>query len=293
MSTQNNFYGYGVDPFGRTGMVANNIQPGVKVSSWLQQNEIDELTKNNSEFSLALSQEDILKGLCNHRNKDGSPSLVVEGDGDLRCTVCGYKFSVNKDADEEGVAKATKIITDLLQTIKLMYLSMPASVAREYFQILPLIEKIPKLYKIASNDFKKFDNVNGYVEGAPINAFAVFANMTTPGFAFGGYPQQPQMGQPMMGQQPGFQPQQQYMYQQPQMAQPMMGQPMMGGQQVAPGQNPFYQQPNYNGYYPQQAPQQGGFSLNPQGAAAPVAPAPTPAPATPDQPVKVDTSFKA
>ena len=308
------FYNNGVNPFNFGGMVANNMpQSGVKVQSWLQANEISELKKNVSDFSLSVSQEDMLRGFCNHRNEDGSTSLIDNGDGTFTCAICHHKFSINPDASEENVAKATQLILDLLQSIKLMYVSMPQNIGREFFQIIPLIEKIPKLYKIAANDFKRFDNINGYVDGMPVNAFALFSNMTTPGFgipnpwgqmAAQGQPVMTgQMG-PMMGQ-TGY-PTPMTAQGQPvmtgQMGQPMMGQTVFtGAPQQNPGMNPFYAQPNgYPQYNPQITTQQpGGYALNSQGAAAPAPTMPNPpAPSVPAQgadggAIKVDGNLKA
>ena len=304
MSTQ---YGNGFNAFGGfNGMVApSQVQPATKVQSWLTKSEIDSLQKNGNGFTLNVTNEDVVRGTCNHRTERGDLALIDNGNGTWTCSVCGHTFGINTDITEDDVKKATGLILDILQTIKLMYVSMPQNVGREFFQIIPLIEKIPKLYTIASNDFKKFDNIGGYIDGTPMNAFAVFSNMTTPGFGGMGMAQpqyqqpmgqQPMMnGQPYMGGYPGM------------MNQPMPQQPYYPNQQVAPGANPFYANPTggYPAYNPGVAPQQpGGFALNPQGAAAPAPTAPTSAPTQPQAPtptaptqsagpVKVDSGLKA
>ena len=147
---------------------------------------------------------------------------------------------------------------------------MDPSTALEYFQIIPLIEKIPKLYEIAMNDFARYDNSTQFVQGGNQNPFAIFGSVVGP--LFGGmtgmgmgYMNQPQgyfNQQPVAPQQYGapaqFNPQANPMYGQYQQ-QPAQGfYPQQPGFQQQPVQNGY--QPQVQGYQPQQqaaqAPQQ-------------------------------------
>lgn len=270
-----NFYnnGYGVNPQypfgGGNGVVPNNVQQP-HVSNWLSKEKMDLLKKGIERFSLSVSDEDIARGQCNHYNMNGQCTLIPETDGSGRycCQICGTSFSM-EELTEQEVMNATEKILDVLNQIKVMYMSLDSNAACDYFQIIPFIEKIPKLYSIAAKDFKRYEDTNAFIPTQSQNPFNLFGMLTNPGM-MAGYYQQPQYGygmnQPygygaapnmMNMQNAGYaQPNPQYnpMYGQ----QPMQNQPM-NNQNVSfnPGQNVGYQ------------PQTTGFAMNPQGAAAP------------------------
>ena len=105
-----------------------------------------------------------------------------------------------------------------------MYRELPAAAFREYFQIIPLIEKIPQLFEFAAKDFAKHEynawSYNNYNMGGAAmfqNLSNMFApNMNAPQGGYMGQPQQAPMG---FGYQQGFAPQQPMGYPQ-QMGQP-------------------------------------------------------------------------
>ena len=289
------YYGT-VNPFGQ---VPNPQQPP-RVSNWLTPDKIALLKKGVAQFNLSVSDEDVARGQCNHiDNATGMPALIPDPDGSsgYTCQICGTHF-VSRDYTPEEVKQATDFILDILNTIKITYLSLDPNAAMDYFQIIPFIEKIPKLFEVAANDFKKYEGLSGFrPNGNGLNPFAAFGMMMSPGF---GYSQQMMNG-----------------YQQPYGAypqgQPIPPQPMMnnvGYAQQNPAFNPMYGQYNAQPYgaYPQgqpvqqpmnaYQPQTQGFAMNPQGAAAPQPvntnmpqqPVATPEPAKAE--VKVDTQFK-
>ncbi len=271
---------------------------GVKVNSWLSPETINQLRKDTEQFNLAVTEEEVARAQCNHRNNDTTSSLVPSEDGGVTCTICGYHFAVTEELEDAHVQAATDLIENILQTSKIMYMSLDSSLGKQFFQIIAFIRKIPKLYRIASNDYKKYASVQGYTQDIPQNAFAIFGALTNPnvGYAFNN---QQYTGQPGMNY--GFQPQPNaggygYGAQQPNMG--------MGTvpPQPQPGMNPFYGAPSYNPGYQQQyyqptpTPNQ-GFAMNPQGAAAPAPQAPNAnqtAPVAPDtkSDVTVDGQFK-
>ena len=265
------------------------------------------LQKGLSQFKLSVTEEELARGQCNHYNLNGTSALIPDqdGSGGSTCAICGTHFT-SRDFTQEDVQNATQNILDILNTIKILYLSIDPSAALEYFQIIPFIEKIPQLYNIAVADFKRYEGVNNMVpaQNGNQNPFNIFSMMTmgyNPGM-MGGYPQQP----PMAGYQ-GY----------PQQGAPVTGYPPQG----APTMNGFAQQnPGFKPMYgapvaPQQTPagyqpQTQGYTFNPTGAAqqpmvntnmpvqpqqAPVAPPITPQPPAatdPNNGVKVDTEFK-
>lgn len=228
----NNNYGFGYQP----GMIPNPNQQQMVPKSWLSNQEIEKLRKHGDVFNLAISEEDKLRAQCNHRDANGNSTLVESPDGGYTCAICGHKFNINSELTPMQVEQSCRTITDILQTCKLLYMSLPEDLGKQFFQILAFIDKIPKLYETSCNDFKRYDNVNGLIQGAPLTAFSIFGSMVNPSFGFGQY----------MGPQNGA-PQQQYMNT-PQ--QPIYGQqPMMGGYQQPMNANPFYngyQQPGFN-----------------------------------------------
>lgn len=256
----NTFY-----PYGNNGMVPNpNAQQMPVVSNWLPADKYAMLQKIQDQFKLSVSEEELTKGQCNHYYQNGTSALIpsADGSGGCTCAICGTSFH-SHDFTEDDVKNATQNILDILNTIKVMYLSIDKNAAMEYFQIIPFLEKIPALYNIAVNDFKKYEGVSSFVPNNQQNPFSVLSFM---------------MGSPMMGQQPvmgqaapmGYP--QAPVYGQPVGYQqyPNAQQPMAPQAAPAPGSagfNPMYGQAPMGGYQPQAQ----GYVFNPQGAAQPVA----------------------
>ena len=255
----NNMYGnpmgFAPNAFMGQGMVPNQ-QPLPKTGNWLSGEKYQLLQKGLSQFKLSVTEEELAKGQCNHYNLNGTSALIPDQDGSGGCTcaICGTHFT-SREFAQEDVQNATQNILDILNTIKILYLSIDPNAALEYFQIIPFIEKIPQLYNIAVNDFKKYEGVNNMVPAQGQNPFNIFSMMTM------GY------NPAMMGYQApmGYAPQQT---------------PMAGYQPTTQGYafNPAgaAQQPMVNTNMP----------VQPQ---APVAPQQAPAA---DAGVKVDTEFK-
>ena len=160
---------YGAAPMGAPmmgGYQFNGMAPQatMKVQNVLSEAEIKELQSTASQFSLGLTDREMLQAACNHRSADGSSdTLVIDPKTGLcRCTICGYEFKpVDSDTSYESIKEACDRITDLLQTIKIMYTDLPAQAAREYFPIIPLIGKIPQLFQFAAKCFAKHE-YNGW-----------------------------------------------------------------------------------------------------------------------------------
>lgn len=282
-------YNYGVNPSFpfNGGMMPNQAQPP-KMGNWLTSDKLSLLQKGAERFNLSVSETDVARGQCNHYYQNGQPALLQDADGSGGCTcqICGTHFTT-KDYTPAEVSANIEETLDILNTIKICYLSIDPHAACDFFQIIPFIEKIPKLYEVAMNDFRRYEGIDGFVQGPNQNPFNIFGMMTTPSY-----------GAPMYGQQ---------MYTQPQgYAQPNPAMNPMYGQYGQPQAPVYGQQPQMNGYVPQN----NGFAMNSQGAAAPAqsfnpnmpvqpsAPtqsatpnvAPTPAQ---NSEVKVDTQFKA
>lgn len=302
MNNNYNNYGYlgGIQPGGYS--YNQNVNPP-KPKQTLTKEQIEMLRKNTDTFSLGLTQEELLRGICLHRDVNGMETLKPNADGTVTCTICGKTFDPVQDMNEEDARATTQDFIDIIQTIKLLYLDMPVEVAEEFFQIIPLAEKVPKLYKLAADNFAKHENYNNWRYSGSPNTVNLY-NMLMGGGNVGMYGQQqmyPQ-GQPMYGQTTlPTAPYGTYPNQMP-----------MTGQALMPGSNGMGYMGAPIGYQPQTT----GFQYNAPVGSAPVPPQPqmqpqtqvttnpTPQPsnnggnvaptnATAGKDVKVDATFKA
>ena len=203
--------------------------PKFTMTQGLTKEQINALSKN-SVFSLEISEEDLWRSFCTHRHENKF-AVVPDEEGNLICSLCGTKF---KPYDGE-VADARELVdkvVDLMETTKMQAITLPPQTIKDFFQIEPMLKKLPDLYERSKSDYRRALGVNeNYYYGQENNAFAMYQNIINP-MAGNGYidpvmmQQQPMYGaQPMMPQQPVY-------------GQPMMQQqPMYGGQPQA--QNPF------------------------------------------------------
>lgn len=314
------YFNNGQPFYGQPNMYQNNgfmqgqgvqFNPGfqpTRLHNVLTADEIAELMKTNNQFSLALTEKDKKRAVCNHQKADGTGDALNEdlNDGKVVCSICGYKFKP-LDAFQttpESLKAAVEDILDVLQTIKLIWFDIDGTVAREYFQIIPLIEKIPNLFDIAAKNYAKHESVmpwgNNNKNMSTMQAFAMLSNMLNGGAAPNPamYQQQMQYQQPMPGAwNPAFGAQPNpAMYQQPAgNMNPTNGfgfvgaGPMSGYQAQTQGYQTVYGQPvDPNAQAPQGVPQPSPAPVNQQPGA------PEAASATTDGVTKtVAASFKA
>lgn len=226
-----NFGTYNMPTGGVYGGYVYQEQPKLTMTQGLTKEQLDSLRKNTA-FSLEISEEDLWRSFCTHRSADKF-NVVPDEEGNLICSLCGTKF---KPYDGE-VAEARDLVNrvvDLMETTKMQALNLPPNTIKEFFQIEPLIKKLPDLYERSRNDYKRALGVNeNYIYGQDNNAFVQYQNMLNPMAGNGYYMDPAMMQQPMYGAQPmqqnyGYAPQQQPMMQQ---------QPVYNGQQ--PQSNPF------------------------------------------------------
>lgn len=239
-------------------------QPVQKFNNALTPEQIKKLQQKGEQFSLSITEEEWLRGVCNHRNAEGTADTLVFDPltGEARCTICGYKFRpIEADVSPDEIKQDVERIVDILQTIKLMYIDLPPAAAKEYFQIIPLIGKIPQLFDFAMKNMTKHETYNWQYNNRNMGAINMFNNLQSM-FSNG------MMGQPMQQPQPGYYQQTPY----------NMG--MNNGQEfVAPTNgfgypgagmtmgNPAFQQQGYQPVAP-------GFSYtpNPQASTVPAQP---------------------
>ena len=285
-----NFYNTFVNPV--AGQTFAGAQPqNIKFTQPLTKDEAAELTKSDAMFSLKVTSQDINRGLCTHKYPGTNKFSIAEtkdGTGDVVCTICGARLNPD-DLTHEKVVQIVKDFKNVMECCKLMYVNIPETVVRQLFTILPFVDKIPKLYDIAVENYSRFapsanSTQDVYMQNSGL--FNSFREITNGGTM--GYPMYNNMGMP--------QPQMQYPnygYQQP--TTPVMNQGGMMYGAPDTSANPFYANgvapapapqtimPVYNNVAP--APAQQTYPVyGAQNQQAAPAPAVTPAPvATPDQ----------
>lgn len=283
-------YGYGpqMNMYNQGAVYGN--QPPVKRANPLTREEIAAM-RQKTPFSLGITQDEAMRGICFHVDENGMPATITDENGMTTCTVCGKTWNSN-ELTQEQVQEATNHMLSLLQTIKLMYVNFPEQAAREFYQIIPLIEKVPQLYKLAADNFHTYEGyTTGYYGGQP-SPFQLFGQIAGGnGFqnTFQYQQTQPMGGYPV--QQPMYQPQSQ----QPAYASPYTQPtyPVQQQQQINPF-DPMYSAqpaPMVTGGYAPTTPQ--GYAYAPGQQPAPTvgqSVAPAAAPAQQAKPEEVTTS---
>ena len=227
-----------------------------KQYSFLTPEEIKNLMDKGPGFNLKLTGDEKTRGICNHRSADGTHDTLQETeDGSVYCSVCGYKFKTvdMQSMTVDEVQESVDGIIDILQTIKMIYIDLNPQDARDYFQIIPMLEKIPKLYELAIANYSRHEQFGQWhYDGKNMSAAKLLDAVASA--INGGYNlnmmQQPYYQDPNMMQQPYSQPNGAPVGQQ------FMGQPNPAFQQ-APIQQPYPS--NGFGYYgaaPMQQPYQ-------------------------------------
>lgn len=253
----------------QTFQYAQMSQP--KMTQTLTPEQINRLRQSGGGFSLQIPENEMLAALCTHKN-NGQFDMIRNGDGTVTCKICGQTFNLLKRSQDE-VKEATDVILDFLQSTKTMYLDIPEETARQYFQIIPLINRLPALYKLAVDDFAKYNGgTDLYNQNVNNGGFSALANLVSPAMG---------MGMPIMaGMMPDSNGAYPYMgYPQPQQMQPQVPvqqNPVMGGNPFgyygAPAA-PMYSPNMQMGQMPvQQNPAMGMNMNSQQQATAPAAP---------------------
>lgn len=222
----NQNYGYGMYP--NMGGTQYGQFAQAKMTQPLTPEQMRELRSTGSGFSLKVDPVEILRSHCTHK-ENGNIALTRNGDGSSTCTVCGATFNL-VDKEPIEIEEITKAVLDVLQSIKTYYVDIPENYVKDYFTIIPYLEKLPKFYEVAIHNFAKYENGSFLNNNNNMYGFQMLSALTSPGYGqmgtgmMGGAP----MGQPNM-----YQPQQPMGgYMNPQIA---YGQPM----QPQMGTNPF------------------------------------------------------
>ena len=273
---------------------AKNTQP-------LSQEVINKL-RASSNIDWTVSQEDLWRAQCTHKDHNGMSTLTMDNEGNCHCNICGADFKFF-DGDMATVKSVVDAMDNILQTTKTIFLDIPENFAQAYFQYMPLMKKLPQLWGQATKNFNQYDQPVGMIptNGYTTNNWGLVGTLTgNP--AYGQYmPQPPMMGQQMpmggMPMQTQMMPQQPMMGQQMPMSQPigMMGQPVQNNPfATAPASMPNIPQPQapvMNQQMQQSVPQPNAQPQNvqPQQAPQPAPQNPAPAPSNNGEVVQQQT----
>ena len=154
--------------------------PQQKFNNVLTEDEIKSLIQKDKEFSLSITQDEYLRGICNHRNQTGTSDALQYDSvtGEARCAICGYKFKpIEADTSLDSIKNSVADIIDILQTIKLMYIDLPPVAAKEFFQIIPMLEKVPMLFDYAAKNMTKHEANNWAFNNRNMGAMSMFNNL--------------------------------------------------------------------------------------------------------------------
>lgn len=158
MMQGNNFYGnYG---YGNTMWGYSNQQPAfnnLKVTQTLSAEEINKMRSKEDTTSVSLTQDQILRSKCVHKDLNGKITLYpAPGNEMVRCSICGETFCI-QEYPMEQVEAAVDTLTDVLQQTKTFGLTLPKELIVQYMPVIELIRKIPGLYKVALDQYNRYN----------------------------------------------------------------------------------------------------------------------------------------
>ena len=148
-------------------------------------------SQNPSRIDIAISETDKYRAICNHKDQNKIDRVVQlnDGSGDVFCPICNCRWSSENLSKEEVKELCDKLIS-AMQNDKWVGDS-GVQLTREYFAMIPLLEKFPDLYEYAMKQFNKYCSTNGYTSANDAAIYSQYNNLM--GFSSGyGYNPQPQ-----------------------------------------------------------------------------------------------------
>lgn len=167
-------------PIGRFNYGGVGQQPVIKFMNTLTPDQIKMLMQNSEQFSLRITEEEMLRAICNHRNLEGTGDALTYDSvtGEAKCTICGYKFRpIEPDVSPDEIVNDVLRIEDILQTIKLMYIDLPAEASTEFFPIIALLDKVPKLFEYSIKNMAKHETNSWQWNNRNMGAINLFNNL--------------------------------------------------------------------------------------------------------------------
>ena len=149
-------------------------------------------TQNPSKIDITITEVDKLRAICNHKDQNHVDRVVQinDGSGDVFCPLCNYRWSPENLSKEEVKELCDKLIASM-QNAKWVG-DYGIQLTRDYFAMIPLLEKFPDLYEYAMKQFNKYCNTNGYNnanDAAIYNQYNSLMGYATPNYNYAPQPQ--------------------------------------------------------------------------------------------------------
>ena len=241
INTMNNGYGYGMydnmNPYFQQQPFQQQQMQVPQMQNALTNEEIQRLRslRPTTSLNLSVDQEEVLRAMCTHKDNGREVvQLLQDGSGDAYCPICGKRWKPEQLSQEDLQSLVDQLICQM-QNAKWVG-ELPANVVREFFAMMPLIEKFPELYKYSMKNFNKYANQNNMFNAADANIYAMYNGLFSGAGAYANPYQQAMNGY----------------YQQQPMGMGYYQQPAQQAQQANPNVNPM-QQPPYNAQFANQA----------------------------------------
>lgn len=204
-------YGPGPKPFGKV------TQPVTKEQSQY-------ILQQEDQLDMRITKPDSIRNSCTHKDPvTGEIALIQNEDGTCTCKVCNARFHMYYNMDEAVLKEKIDDVIDILQSAKTLYVNAPEDFVREFYQVISLLEKLPKVFAKSATDFVRYENYNGgnnvfpmygqgwMNQGDPFSAVSGIEHanpgMYNTGYYQPGYPgfyPQPGYYQPAPAPQPGY-----------------------------------------------------------------------------------------
>lgn len=199
-----NGYGYGYDnmnnPYFQQQPFQQQPMQVPQMQNALTNEEIQRLRslRPTTSLNLSVDQEEVLRAMCTHKDNGREVvQLLQDGSGDAYCPICGKRWKPEQLSQEDLQALVDQLICQM-QNAKWVG-ELPANVVREFFAMMPLIEKFPELYKYSMKNFNKYANQNNMFNAADANIYAMYNGLFSGAGAYAnpyqqamnGYYQQP------------------------------------------------------------------------------------------------------
>lgn len=157
----------------------NNIQQIPQMINSLTDEEIKQIAEARPiKFDMTLDQITYLKSRCNHRNNHTGQWVVQQvndGSGEVYCPICGERWDPTQKTQDEVhlLIKGTK---DIIQNSKMIGF-IPPEIIREYGPMIPLLDKMEQLYKIAVENFEKYSSMNPLYNQQDVGPYSLYESL--------------------------------------------------------------------------------------------------------------------
>lgn len=218
-------------PFGGYGYAPNQAPAMPAFKNLFGKREMDMIRSKPQGFSTKMTQEDLYRAICLHKDENGIIVVdrVTDENGDVayHCPICGATFHyIDPSTPLSEIKNIVANFNDLFQTVKLMDVGKNEDM-KNIYMFEGYLRRMTQLWKILSEAWSRIANQSDmFSRNNDRNVFdlaaSIFGNgamSSMPGYGYYGAPQQQGFGQPQFQQphQPMYNPQQPFaQYGQPQ-----------------------------------------------------------------------------